>query len=763
MKFEEPLQPQQEKAEESPRAEKEEKLQATLQEIESWGDRLGKGVDEGIKETVAIYNVMELPTSASCEGHFENEAEHGFPVPWVDVEAPNEPQWRFEHEEEIYNQVAKKYGVTVDKVLRADNEEAWEEAVKLSAEQEETEEYKAWEEENEKLFIKVESLLREFYTERNVPDELRIIADRSVGGFRVHGGGKFYIPNNEKERIQNELTEEERNRTPEVLRGSQEEMRAFTEFLKQRYFEENPKVKHIPEDTEINVQVINSLETISDLGIVKVYDRSGKFVFSGNPDQLMIFWKNKDYGAVEDIGGISDEEGGNIFRFGPIDGHGFVDRKKIEGLFKQLEGKVASKKHAAENAQKLSEIREQLGIQQETLVTPQVVETIPVVPEQQENRNENQLGRENIFDRIKAKQIVDVAKDWVKYGGNFYDHLTGKNVKLEKGVDYKVNPDGTPDMTSFREARQKKIDAWLQEPGNQAWIVAGSKFEQDHKQELREGQEIVAIRQLDGTVVQKERYTTPYFYENNWLYYESNYFDKQKGELCQPDRESTKYRIYFNLEGGDILPTYQEIIDQLNNDPDLRKLGFQIKTVDVSRVSPQEIGQIMNQKDRIILYLGKEGMGKALPILQKYAEQNKQKFNREGVLLAQPLIDSQGQEIPGITITSETRGRSPDPAQFAREYKSFNDMQSKIIESSFRSLITALKNPKTLEEISARYPTMKDGLSKLPTTASQEDFIREILADPNGEEFLTKNLQAIYPQWARAFGVKERNIAFKEG
>lgn len=88
-----------------------------------------------------------------------------------------------------------------------------------------------------------------------------------------------------------------------------------------------------PENQEVEQQIKGSLDTVSDSGIVKVYDRSGKFVFSGNPDQLMTFWKNKDYGSVEDIGGISDEEGKSIFHFGPAGERGFTDRKRIEGLF----------------------------------------------------------------------------------------------------------------------------------------------------------------------------------------------------------------------------------------------------------------------------------------------------------------------------------------------------------------------------------------------------------------------------------------------
>jgi len=41
----------------------------------------------------------------------------------------------------------------------------------------------------------------------------------------------------------------------------------------------------------------------------------------------------------------------------------------------------------------------------------------------------------------------------------------------------------------------------------------------------------------------------------------------------------------------------------------------------------------MNQKDCIVLYLGKKGMEEVLLILQKYTEHNRGKFNKERVLL----------------------------------------------------------------------------------------------------------------------------------
>lgn len=168
-------------------------------EVEEMADVLGEGIDEGIKETVIAFNVNGIPTSQSCEGHFEDGSDHGFPVPWVTVSAPNKPELRYKGEEE-------------------------------------TPEYRTWYEENKKLFTKVEALLKEFYAGRSVPEEIRIIIDKMDNVFDVHNGGKFYIPNDRKERLQTELTEEERQRIPEVLKNCQKEMQDFAEFLKKKYF-----------------------------------------------------------------------------------------------------------------------------------------------------------------------------------------------------------------------------------------------------------------------------------------------------------------------------------------------------------------------------------------------------------------------------------------------------------------------------------------------------------------------------------------------
>ena len=379
---------------------------------------------------------------------------------------------------------------------------------------------------------------------------------------------------------------------------------------------------------------------------------------------------------------------------------------------------------------------------------------------QQDGLKERLKRANNSFGDENAAKILAVTRDWVRYGGSLYDHLTGKDPRLEKDVDYKALPDGRPDMESYKAARHQKVDAWLKEPGNQKWLVEGEQFVQDHKGQISYQMDTVQVRQADGTYVDKQRLTTPYLNDNGWLYYESNYFDKQTGQMTQPNRESTKYRVYFSPDGSNVMETFQDVIAQLNTDPELQKLGFQIKTADVAKLGEREVSAIMNQRDRVVLYLGEEGMARALPILQRYAESNPGMFNQEGVLLGQPLVDSQGNKIPGIVTTSEPKGKSPDPASPGEEYKSFSDVQAKIIESSFRSIITAINEPRTFAQLKAKYPGIHQAISALGDKATTVSYIKAILIDPNGEDFLKRNLQTIYPQWAKAYGISTQNIAF---
>ncbi|WP_158043472.1 hypothetical protein [Skermanella pratensis] len=56
-----------------------------LRAVDCVRDALGKGVDPGIRETVAVLNLLGFRTRQSCEGHV-NEQGFGLPSPWVDID-----------------------------------------------------------------------------------------------------------------------------------------------------------------------------------------------------------------------------------------------------------------------------------------------------------------------------------------------------------------------------------------------------------------------------------------------------------------------------------------------------------------------------------------------------------------------------------------------------------------------------------------------------------------------------------------------------
>ncbi len=390
-------------------------------------------------------------------------------------------------------------------------------------------------------------------------------------------------------------------------------------------------------------------------------------------------------------------------------------------------------------------------------------------------RSEVFFFREHTFDAEKARQVMQILKDWTVYGDTLYAHLVGRAVRLQKGIDYNIHdPHGPVDLKDFQQARSKYVARWLQNPGNRQWFDDLDAFHQTHKNtDLSFEKKTVYIRQPDGTLHDKQRWTTPYFYQDGWVYYETNYFDGAKGSLVQPDREQTQYRVYLNMECKDIVSTFSHLIAELRAHPLLQRVGFQMKIADENIYGDTEEQRsterertalkVMHQRDKIVLYLGDEGIRHALPILRAYAEKNAHILSDEGVLLAQPLIGTHGQSIPGITITSETKGLSPDPLDPQPEYATFNKMQEKIIEASLRSIKQALQDPQAVARIDSAKPrlALRQRLASLSPRSSLREFAQVFTTDAEGELFLQNNLQRAYPPWAKAFGMKETAIAFK--
>jgi hypothetical protein len=56
-----------------------------LNEMEQLRDGIGKGLDQHIKETVAVLQLFGVHTQHSCEGHLD----HGVAAPWIDIQSPD--------------------------------------------------------------------------------------------------------------------------------------------------------------------------------------------------------------------------------------------------------------------------------------------------------------------------------------------------------------------------------------------------------------------------------------------------------------------------------------------------------------------------------------------------------------------------------------------------------------------------------------------------------------------------------------------------
>jgi len=204
------------------------KLEEIKHEVENTCDKLGQSIDERIKETVIMFKANELPTSSSCESHVER----GLYTPYVEVSALNEPEERFIDENKAFEKVAKKYNITIDKVKASKIEEAYVEAIKECSQNEETEEYKKWNKENEKLLEKGRNLLEKFYKGRRVDPNIKLQINKGVGYFRIHNGGENYQFIIDKER---KISEEEKKIREENIEKYRAEMQEFTDFLKKVY------------------------------------------------------------------------------------------------------------------------------------------------------------------------------------------------------------------------------------------------------------------------------------------------------------------------------------------------------------------------------------------------------------------------------------------------------------------------------------------------------------------------------------------------
>jgi metal-dependent amidase/aminoacylase/carboxypeptidase family protein len=186
------------------REQKEQRWQEIAARVDKITDRLGNPVDEGIKETVIVLNLLGFPTIMSCEGHLDHE--YG---PWVNMQpkgvAALEEQWR---QANRAAQAAREQGAPFTKDL-SETLRAAQQALDTPVLQ---------------LAMQLMTYLIAFYAERVVPHDRRLVINEFVAGFSLKCHGTFL-----QKVVEPPLRAVK-------LREYQEEMRTFTAFLKARYF-----------------------------------------------------------------------------------------------------------------------------------------------------------------------------------------------------------------------------------------------------------------------------------------------------------------------------------------------------------------------------------------------------------------------------------------------------------------------------------------------------------------------------------------------
>lgn len=259
-------------------------------------------------------------------------------------------------------------------------------------------------------------------------------------------------------------------------------------------------IENIIPDT--NNIISDSLDKIFNLSEVKVYNQDGKSIFNGTPEQLMIFWKNKDYGNIGNIGGITDGEGKSVFRFGALDGRGFINRGHIESIFNSMESRLNQKGINFNDKSQIGVVLEQRSLRDSNL---EISKELSTEDKEKLLQDIKKIVSDTYFSRrinlyfdldLVAKGIYpDTLKPFEKVSGeigeSFDAHGISKNDQLnrflellEKGID----PDRPFFTAPFEVSKEKgaALGAGLGTAGGTAYKDGIAVVTSGYKEKLSE-------------------------------------------------------------------------------------------------------------------------------------------------------------------------------------------------------------------------------------------------------------------------------------
>jgi hypothetical protein len=136
------------------------KLEKVERKLAKTGDSLGKGIDDGIFSTVVSLNLFGFKTEQSCEGHLNR----GRPFPWITIAVPgSKDYYRLSASAKNEPTKAWEYRSTAEKKVA-------------------------------KVMGKLDTYLTLFYENRQVDNDVRLIAYTQVLGFiTLENSGGFSL------------------------------------------------------------------------------------------------------------------------------------------------------------------------------------------------------------------------------------------------------------------------------------------------------------------------------------------------------------------------------------------------------------------------------------------------------------------------------------------------------------------------------------------------------------------------------------------
>lgn len=192
--------------------------------IEQWRhvtDGLGQTIDPGILETVVVLNLLSVRTIASCEGHLHL----GGAYPWVNLGTPgNELEGQMMH----YDELDRKFMSLCELGPMGLPEKMGEDAMQaFHARNAFAQQLRS---EHRAMIARLLPYLTNFYAHRCSPFDAHLTFSEfePFGMMGLHSVGGFFQEMRPEEERQLKLLE------------YQQEMRAFTEFLKAQFFQGAP-------------------------------------------------------------------------------------------------------------------------------------------------------------------------------------------------------------------------------------------------------------------------------------------------------------------------------------------------------------------------------------------------------------------------------------------------------------------------------------------------------------------------------------------